>query len=94
MKLFYRTKILISGIFPMKNFKIDGYTEKTGVYNSELMIDINNPDYIFYSAGHLIHSLYSYKGQKENLYEYFENEELFEYEIDDEISKDEFQKVF
>ena len=94
MKLFYRTKILISGIFPMKNFKIDGYTEKTGIHNSELMIDINNPDYIFYSAGHLIHSLYSYKGQKENLYEYFENEELFEYEIDDEISKDEFQKVF
>ena len=38
MKLFYRTKILISGIFPMKNFKIDGYTGKTGVYNSELMI--------------------------------------------------------
>ena len=93
MKLFYRTKILISGIFPMKNFKIDGYIQKTGVYN-ELMMDVNSPDYIFYSAGHFIHSLYSYKGQKENLYEYFENEELFEYEIDDGISKEKFQKDF
>ena len=52
MILFYKTKILISGIFPMINFKIDGFVEKTDLYN-ENMIDANNPDYIFYSSGHL-----------------------------------------
>ena len=29
MKLFYKNKILISGIFPLKNHKIDGYIQKT-----------------------------------------------------------------
>ena len=41
MILYYKTKILISGIFPMVNFKIDGFIEKTGQYN-EKIIDIEN----------------------------------------------------
>lgn len=32
MKLLYKNKILISGLFPMKNYKIDGYVEKTGIF--------------------------------------------------------------
>lgn len=76
MILFYKTKILISGIFPMINFKIDGFVEKTDLYN-ENMIDANNPDYIFYSSGHLLNSIYSCKEKEGNYYEYFELEEQF-----------------
>ena len=31
----------------MLNFEIDGFIEKRGLYN-ENMIDVNDPDYIFY----------------------------------------------
>jgi len=93
MKLFYRNKILISGIFPMVNFKIDGYTEKTGLYD-EKIIDCNNQDFPFYSAGHLLHSSYSCVGKNGINYEYFENDELFEYEINDKMSKEEIEEKF
>lgn len=92
MILFYKTKILISGIFPMINFKIDGFVEKTDLYN-ENMIDANNPDYIFYSSGHLLNSIYSSKEKEGNYYEYFENEELVKYEVDEELSKKEIEKM-
>ena len=64
MILYYKTKILISGIFPMVNFKIDGFIEKTWQYN-EKIIDINNDDYIFYFSGHLLKSMYACKEKKE-----------------------------
>ena len=92
MILFYKTKILISGIFPMINFKIDGFVEKTDLYN-ENMIDANNPDYIFYSSGHLLNSIYSCKEKEGNYYEYFENEELVKCEVDEELSKKEIEKM-
>ena len=92
MILYYKTKILISGLFPMMNFKLDGFIEKTGLYD-ENMIDINNPDYIFYSSGHLLNSMYSCKEKKGTYYEYFENEDLVKYEISNEISKDELEKI-
>lgn len=92
MILYYKTKILISGIFPMINFKIDGFIEKTGLYN-ENMIDVNNPDYIFYSSSHLLNSIYSCKEKEGNYYEYFENEELVKYEVDNEVSKNEIEKI-
>ena len=92
MILFYKTKILISGIFPMINFKIDGFVEKTELYN-ENMIDANNPDYIFYSSGHLLNSIYSCKEKEGNYYEYFENEELVKYEVDDGVSKNQIKKL-
>ena len=83
MILYYKTKILISGLFPMVNFKIDGFIEKTELYD-ENMIDINNPDYIFYSSGHLLNSMYACNEKEGNYYEYFENEEMIKYEVDDE----------
>lgn len=70
MILYYKTKILISGLFPMANFKIDGFIEKTGLCD-ENMIDINNPDYIFYSSGHLLNSMYACKEKEGNYYEKF-----------------------
>ena len=91
MILYYKTKILISGIFPMVNFKIDGFIEKTGQYN-EKIIDINNDDYIFYSSGHLLKSMYACKEKKGNYYEYFENEEMVKYEIDNGLSKNEIEQ--
>ena len=91
MIVYYKTKILISGIFPMVNFKIDGFVEKTGIYN-ENMINVNDPDYIFYSSGHLLNSMYSCKGKEGNYYEYFENEELIKYELDEEVSRSELKK--
>ena len=91
MILYYKTKILISGIFPMVNFKIDGFIETTGQYN-EKIIDINNDDYIFYSSGHLLKSMYACKEKKGNYYEYFENEEMVKYEIDNGLSKNEIEQ--
>ncbi len=55
MKLLYKNKILISGIFPLKNYKVDGYIEKTGVFDNK-MINTDDPEQIFYSAGHLLNS--------------------------------------
>ncbi len=91
MILYYKTKILISGLFPMVNFKIDGFIEKTELYD-ENMIDINNPDYIFCSSGHLLNSMYACKEKEGNYYEYFENEEMIKYEVDDEMSRTDVEK--
>ena len=93
MKLFYKNKILISGLFPLKNYKIDGYVEKTGTYDDK-MVNSNNPEYIFYSAGHLIKSCYQCVGKKEVNYEFFESEKLIEYEINDELTRDEINMIF
>lgn len=84
MKTYYRNKILINGIFPMKNFEIDGYKEKTAKYD-ETMINHDNEDAIFYSSGYLTQSLYSAKEKEGIYYEYFENDELIEIDIDEEI---------
>ncbi len=92
MILYYKTKILISGLFPMINFKLDGFIERTGIYNENL-IDTSNPDYIFYSSGHLLNSMYACEEKDGNYYEYFENEELVKYEIENEISKSEIEKM-
>lgn len=72
MKLYYKNKILISGIFPLKNYKIDGYVEKTGIFDDK-MINTNDPEQIFYSAGHLINSCYQCVGKEEVNYEFFES---------------------
>lgn len=93
MKLFYKNKILISGIFPLKNYKIDGYVEKTGIFDDKI-INVNDPEQIFYSAGHLINSCYQCVGKDEVNYEFFESENLIEYEVSDELSKDEIQHLF
>ena len=93
MKLFYKNKILINGIFPLKNYKIDGYIEKTGIYDDK-MINTNDPEQIFYSAGYLINSCYQCVGKNEVNYEFFESEELAEYEVNDGLSKDEIQRLF
>ncbi len=90
MVLYYKTKILISGIFPMNNFELDGFIEKTGLYD-ENIVDADNSDYIFYTSGHLLNSIYSCKGKVGNYYEYFENEELIKYEVDDKVSKSEIE---
>ena len=92
MKLLYKNKILISGIFPLKNYKVDGYIEKTGVFDNK-MINTDDPEQIFYSAGHLLNSCYQCVGKKEVNYEFFESEGLVEYEVDDSLSKDEIQRV-
>lgn len=93
MKLYYKNKILISGMFPLVNYKIDGYVKKTGIFDDK-MINTNDPEYIFYSAGHLINSCYQSVGKKEVNYEFFESENLVEYEVNDELSKDEINMIF
>ncbi len=92
MKIYYRTKILINGIFPLVNFKIDGFIQKTGLYD-EKMIDTDNEDYIFYSSGFLIKGLYSCREKKGNFYEYLINDELFEKDVPHNISEYELQKL-
>lgn len=90
MKIYYKTKILINGIFPLVNYKIDGFVEKTGKYD-ETIIDASNDDYIFYSSGFLLKGLYSCKEKEGNFYEYFENDELIEKDIPNNISKNELE---
>lgn len=90
MVLFYKTKILISGLFPIQDLKIDGFIEKTCLFNEEL-IDLNNEDYLFFSAGHLMNSLYCFSDKKENLYEIFESEEKSRIEVNNDDSKMEIQ---
>lgn len=92
MRIYYRTKILINGIFPLINYKIDDFIEKTGTYD-ESIIDANNDEYIFYSSGFLLKGLYSCKEKEGIFYEYFENDELFEKEISDFLSKEDIQKL-
>ena len=46
MKLFYKTKALACGMYPMIDFKIDGFILKSEKYD-ESKTDPNHPDYIF-----------------------------------------------
>ena len=87
MKVFYRNKILITGLFPMIDFKIDGYIQKTGTYDKTI-INTKHDDYIFYSGGYLVQSMYAIKDKKDIFYEYFENDELFEIEVSTLDNKD------
>ena len=48
MILYYKTKILISGLFPMVNFKIDGFIEKTELYNENIIKAVNAWDKWYY----------------------------------------------
>lgn len=60
MKTYYKNKILINRLFPMIDYKIDGYIEKTGEYDKNI-INMKYPDSIFYTSGHLFSSVYSPK---------------------------------
>lgn len=87
MKTYYKNKILINGLFPMIDYKIDGYIEKKGKYDKNI-INMKDPDSIFYTSGHLSSSVYSPKEKDEVFYEYFENDELFELDVDEEKFED------
>ena len=84
---------MLSGIFPLNNYKIDGYIEKTGILDNKMM-NTNDPEQIFYLSGHLINSCYQCVGKEDVNYEFFESEGLVEYEVDDGLSKDGIQTLF
>lgn len=88
MKVHCKNKILISGLFPMENFKIDGYEQKRCKYD-ETMIKTDSEDYIFYASGYLIQSSYNPVEEDGIFYEYFENIEPIEIEIESEINQKE-----
>lgn len=90
MVLFYKTKILISGLFPVQNLKIDEFIEKTCLFNEKDM-DLNSEDFFVFSTGHLLNSLYCFSDRKENFYEVFETEEKTRIEVNDNDSKEEIQ---
>ncbi len=94
MKLYYKNKILINGLFPLVDFEIDKYKQKTGKYD-EKIVDVNSNDYIFYASINLIKSCYACKEKEGVYYEYFENDELFEYEIEDKYkgNKSEIERI-
>lgn len=87
MKTYYKNKILINGLFPMEKYKIDNYIEKTGIYDEQI-INCNSEDYVFYVSGYLVQSMYSPEDKNYNCYEYFENEDYIELEVDDNIYND------
>ncbi len=90
MKIYYKNKILINGLFPLINYIIDGYTEKTGKMD-EKKINVKDEDYLFYTGGYLINSSYAVEEKEGIYYEYFENDELFEIEVSDDIYKDKYK---
>lgn len=92
MKIYYKTKILINGLFPLVNFKIDNYIEKTGIYREDI-INPNSDEYLFYASGFLLKGLYSCEEKDGVFYEFFENNELIEKEVPDCISKDDVEKL-
>lgn len=92
MKIYYKTKILVNGIFPLVNFSIDDFKQKTDIYN-ETKIDTNDKEYIFYASGYLLLGAYSCKEKEGVYYEYFENDELLELEIENETSIDNIQTI-
>jgi len=87
MRTYYKSKILISGIFPMEKYQIDNYCEKTAKYDDS-KINVENEDSIFYESGYLIKSLYSQTDRDGYYYEYFENDDFIELEVDEETYKD------
>ena len=92
LKIYYKTKILINGLFPLINYEIDNYIEKTGKYN-ENIIDTNSDEYIFYASGFLLKGLYSCSENEGVFYEYFENDEPVEKELPNDISKEDVEKI-
>lgn len=91
MKIYYKTKILINGLFPMENYSIDGFVQKTGLYD-ESVINTETEDFIFYASGYLLIGAYSCKGKEGTFYEYFESNDFFELEIEEGKNVDEIQK--
>lgn len=87
MKIKLKCKILINGLFPMKNYKIDEFEQKTGRYD-EKIISAENENYAFYAGGHLIRSVYSVEGEKGSFYEYFENDKEIGLDIQNELYGD------
>lgn len=84
MKVLIRNKIIINGLFPIENFKIDGYIQKTGIYTH----DMDDKEFPLYHAGYLTNALYSRVDKREVLYEYFENDDLIEVEISSLCDRD------
>lgn len=91
MKLFYKTKALVCGMWHMTDYKIDGLIQKMEKYG-ENKTDPYHPDYGFYSTGHLLKSLCAYEGKNGCYYECFESEEMIEIDVNDTITKEEITK--
>lgn len=75
----------------MENYSIDGFVQKTGLYD-ESVINTESDNFIFYAAGYLLIGAYSCKGKTGTFYEYFENDDFFELEIAEEKTIDELQR--
>jgi hypothetical protein len=86
-KVYIKTKILVNGLFPLENFKIDEFTFKDGIYN-EKAFDTEDDDYIFYSTSYLLLSCYSTSDKKGIYYGYFENDNYIELDVSDETYND------
>ncbi len=91
MKLFYKTKALVCGMWHMTDYKINGFIQKMEKYD-ENKTDPNHPDYIFYSTGHLLKSVYGCEEKEGGYYECFESEEMIETDVDDTLTKVEIMK--
>ena len=75
---------MINGLFPIENYTIDGFLFKTAKYN-EKMIEAEDEDHVFYSSSYLALSCYGAKGKDGAYYNYFENDNNIEIEIEDSV---------
>lgn len=79
-----KMKILINGLFPLENYKIDNFLFKVCQYN-EKIIDEKDEDYLFYSSSYLLFSSYAVQEKEGVFYNVFENDEYISIAVSDDI---------
>ena len=85
-----KCKILINGLFPIKNFQIDEFRQKTGKYNKDVekkILSLGN-DTPIYMSGDLLSASYSIEGESDIFYEYLENDDFIDMDIGAETFED------
>ena len=88
MKIYYKIKIITTGLFPMTNFTFDRYIQIKEKID-ESIINTKSPKSIFYIENNLINSSFSIRNKAGVWNLYLENKGLFELEIPIEIENSE-----
>lgn len=87
LKVYCKNRVLILNIFPLKDFRIDGYIKKTGICTKD-SIDLKQENGLFYISESLLSVGYTWNYDENLYYDYLENKDLIEIEIPDEYCKD------
>ena len=86
--IYIKMKIVINGLFPLEEYKIDEFILKVDKYDKNV-INEDHKDYIFYCNNCLLESSYQDENSANILYNYFENKEYIKIEISEDVYRDE-----